>query len=368
MIKKWIAGGVIFIIIGFVIYGWGIGKSQLATTASNEVETITLQEKEMSETVIVPGNLMIFDEQVITYQSDKGEVEEILVKKGDKVKKGDDLIHYKNERLLNEKKQNQIQLELGYLEVNNIQKKHKSIDEKLGKDEDNEVLQSEHDDIKLQEQIKGLEINQLQIKKESIEQELANTTVKSSINGTVISISEGAFVSSEYPEQQPLLHIGSMENMIFKGKISEYDMLKIKKEQIAKITSDAIPNEYWEGEIFFISDLPEQYDSEDDYSGAYYTVEAKLDIEEIPLKPGFKMLMEVETDRKLAFTLPLTVVKREAETDYVYVVEEGVAIRKEVETGIATHEVIEITDGLIKNEEVILKPEEVTEGMEVTLQ
>ncbi|MFU0791099.1 MAG: hypothetical protein ACFWT6_14240 [Virgibacillus proomii] len=143
MIKKWIAGGVIFIIIGFIIYGLSIGKSQLANSSSNEVETIAIQEQEMSGTVIVPGELILSDEQVITYQSDKGEVGEILVKEGDQVKKGDDLIHYKNEKLLNDQKQNELQLELIYLELEHIQKKHKKIDKRLEKDKNNEELQEE---------------------------------------------------------------------------------------------------------------------------------------------------------------------------------------------------------------------------------
>lgn len=372
MTKKLIAAGAILIIIVFVIYGLSIGGNKNANTVSNGVETVTIQEEKISETVIVPGNSILSDEQIIPYQSDKGVVEELLVEEGDKVKTGDNLIHYKNESLLYEQKQNQLQLELGYLELDNIQTKHRDIDEKLEKDEDNEALQVEHDDIKLQEQMKNLEVRQLHIEKESLEQKLANTTVKSDIDGTVISISESSLSNHEQHEQQPLIHIGSMKSMIFRGEISENDTLKIKKDQTVRLSSDAIPNESWEGTISFISDLPKQSGqeqfAEEGYRGANYTVEAKIDSEEIPLKPGFRMLMEVETDSEVTYTLPLVAVERESETDYVYVVEDEVVVRKEVETGIATHEVIEIKEGLTKSDEVILNSEEVIEGMEVTLQ
>lgn len=368
MIKKWSAAGAIFIIISFVIYGLVIGGSNNTNTTLNGVETETLHKQEMSKTVIVPGNLILANEQIVPYQSDKGVVEEILLQEGDKVKNGDNLLRYKNESLLNKEKQNQLHLELGYLELDNIQKKHEKMDKELKKDENNEGLQAEHDDIKIQEQVKFLEIKQLQFEKNSIEQELANTTVKSDIDGTVIFISKNSLSSLEQHEQQPLMHIALMENMIFKGKISENDILKIKEGQIVKLSSDTIPNESWEGTISFISDIPEQYATEESYKGANYTVEAKISSNEVPLKPGFRMLMEVETDKEVTYTLPLSAVQRDSETDYVYVVENGVAIRKEIETGIATHEAIEIKDGLTENDEVILNTEEVIEGMEVSLQ
>lgn len=365
MKKKWFAAGAILIIIVFVIFGLSM-NSQRADSTVNEIETTTLQEQEMSENVIVPGSLKLSNEQIVYYQSEKGEVEEILVKEGDTVKKGDALIRYRSETLLNEQKQNQLQINMNYLEMESIQKKRREIDKKLEDDIDNEELQTAQDELEFQEQQKELEISQVLLEKDSIEQKLSDIDVKSTVDGTVVTVSEEALASSAQSDPQPMVRIGSMENMIVSGGISEYDTLKIKKDQSVKLTSDAMPEESWEGTISFISDLPEQSPSED--SGVSYVVEAKVDDEEIPLRPGFKMLMEVETDKKTVDALPLTAVKREAENDYVYVVEEGVAKRKEVNTGMVTDEYMEIKGGVEKEAEVILNTEEVTDGMEVVVQ
>lgn len=364
MKKKWFAAGALLIIIVFVIFGVSM-NSQRADSTVNEMEITTLQDQEISETVIVPGNLRLSDEQTVYYQSDKGEVEEVLVNEGDTVNKGDVLISYRSEALLNEQKQNQLLINRNYLELENIQKQRREIDKKLEEDENNEELQTAQDDLEFQEQQKELEISQVLLEKDSIEQKLSDIDVKSNVEGTVVTVSEETLASSAQSDPKPIVRIGSMENMIVSGEISEYDTLKIKKDQSVKLTSDAMPEESWEGTISFISDLPEQSRSED--SGVSYVVEAKLDDEEIPLRPGFKMLMEVETDKKTVAALPLTAVKREAENDYVYVVEEGVAKREKVETGIATDEYMEILSGLEKETEVILNPEDVTDGMEVAV-
>lgn len=364
MKKIWIAAGIIIIII--VLIGLNVW-SQSGDNSGEKVETASLQEENIEETVIVPGKLKLADEQTIYFQGDKGEVEDVLVEEGDKVEEGDELIRYKNGELSNEQRQNELQMNGDYLELENIREQHKEIDKELEKDKDNEQLQSEHDDIELQEKQKNLEIEQAQLEKESIEQEIADMTVESDIDGVVVAIDEEEFSGAEQAEPQPMMQIGSLDTMMVKGEISEYDTLKVSKDQSVKLTSDAVPDKTWEGKIRFISDLPEQSDMEEDDSGAKYAVEATVE-DKIPLKPGFEMLMEVETDKKKTDVLPLTAVAQDADTDYVYVLEGGAAKRKEVKTGTATNEVIEIKDGLDKKAEVILNPAGVSDGMEVDVQ
>src|SRR5690606_18757246 len=156
MKKKWLAAGGIVIIIAFVVFGL-ITNSQQSDGQANEMETISLKEQRISETIIVPGSLKFNEEQTVYYQSDKGEIKEILVKEGDTVKKGDILISYRSESLLNEQKQNQIQINMNYLELDNIRKKHDEMDRKLKEDKENADLQTAHDDLKFQEQKKELE-------------------------------------------------------------------------------------------------------------------------------------------------------------------------------------------------------------------
>ncbi len=350
-----------------VFIGLNVWK-QRGEHSAEGVETVSLKEETIEETVIVPGKLKLADEQVLYYQADKGEIDEVFVNEGDTVEKGTALLRYTNESLLNEKQQNELQERANQLELKSILKQHREIDKQLDKDKDNDQLQAEHDDIELREQQKRIEIEQTQLEKESIERQLANTKIQSDINGTVVSIDEDALAGSEQAEQHPVMQIGSLDALLVKGEISEYDTLKIRKDQPVKLTSDAVPDQEWKGKVSLISDLPKQSELDEEDSGARYAMEVTVDEDEINLKPGFEMLMEIETAKKKAQVLPLAAVAQDGDTDYVYVIEDGKANRKEVKLGTSTNEMIEIKDGLDKKAKVILNPAEVSDGMEVAAQ
>lgn len=361
MKKKWIIIGVSLIIV--VMIGLTVW-SERGSDSAEEVDIVALKKQTIENTIMVPGHLKLADKQTVYFQEEKGMVDEILVEEGDEVEKGDNLIRYKNQELINEKEQNQLQLEVAYAEIENIKKQHQKIDENLAENKDNEQLKTEHEDIAFQERQKNLEIEQLKLEIESIKKEIENMTVTSDINGTIVSIDEETAFRSEQSEQQPMIQIGSLDNMLVEGDISEYDMLKVEREQSVTLTSDAVPEKSWEGEISLISDLPKQSQSEEDNSGAIYAIEANVE-DDISLKPGFKILMDIEIDKKKVDVLPLLAVENDDDADYVYIVEDGLASRKKVTTGTTTNKVIEIEEGLEESAEVIANSEQAHDGQEV---
>jgi len=104
--KKWIAAGIIGLLI--LLIGINVWKSRATTTF--QVETTTLTEKAMKETVITPGTLTLDEEQFVYYQAEKGEIAEIFVEEGDKIAKGDELLQYDNKQLDLEERQNDLQI------------------------------------------------------------------------------------------------------------------------------------------------------------------------------------------------------------------------------------------------------------------
>lgn len=79
---------------------------------------------------MVPGTLKFSNEQYVFYEADKGTLEDIKVKEGDKVKKGTALVTYTNEQLSLEKEQNQLTSESNRLQIDQIQEKLKALDSK----------------------------------------------------------------------------------------------------------------------------------------------------------------------------------------------------------------------------------------------
>jgi len=175
-------------------------------------------------------------------------------------------------------------------------------------------------------------------------------------------------VASQIAEQ-PIIHIGSLNEFIVEGTISEYDALHISVDQEVLLTSDAAPDEKWKGKVNFIGDLPvdNNLGIETNDTSVLYPIRISIE-DEIKLKPGFKMLIEIVTKEAKVNTLPINAVQQEDDVNYVYIVEKGKAKRVEVKLGSVDSEKMEIVDGLDKKDKVILNPtDEIKNGTEVTV-
>ncbi|HEX6593422.1 MAG TPA: efflux RND transporter periplasmic adaptor subunit [Bacillota bacterium] len=367
MKKLWIGIGIVIVIIGFV----GINVWKQTAAGSVTVDTTTIKEKEIKETVMTPGTLKLANQQTIYFQPERGEIAEFFVKEGDSVKKGTKLFRYENNELTLEKKQNELQIKLLDLELDSVRKKQKNIDVQMKKNKDDEFLQEEYDQIKLQEKQLTIEREQADIQKEMINQQMNDLVVTSDIKGTVITLNKDVSPSSDSFEQQPLMRIGSLNKLVIEGLISEYDTLKIKEGQSVTVTSDALPDQSWAGTVNFISYVQEDEEAMEvsggESSGVQYPIEVVVE-DDLDIKPGFQMVLEIKIEQYEADVIPLTAIEQDGDDNFVYVIEDGVAKRTEVDVGTISDEDIEIKDGLTKQDKVIVNPSDhISDGMEVNV-
>lgn len=365
MKKIYIAAGILLLIILFV----GLNIWQKSNTNSYKVDATSVKEEEIAETVMTPGTLKLEEQQVIYEQQESGQIAEFYVKEGDQVKKGDKLIRYEDESISLEKQQVQLQIQSTRMELNHIKEQHKDIDKQLEKDEDNEMLKEEHDQISLQEKKLNLELEQALLQQKSIDQQLDDLLVKSEIDGTVITLNKTTDSKTDQLNQQPIMQIGTLGDLIVEGTISEYETLKIKEDQVVRLSSDVLPDKKWNGVVSQISYLPKESEENmmDSDNGVLYPITVKVD-EKLELKPGFQMLMEIEVSNQKSKTLPLTAVKQDGDKNYVYIVKDGKAKYTEVKAGTVSGDKIEIIDGLTKKDKVITDPnDEIHDGMDVNV-
>jgi len=362
--KIGIAIGVGVLIVG--LFGINIWKKASSENVTAEVTNII--EETVSEKVMTPGTLKLASEQTVYFAPENGKISKVLVEEGEDVKKGTPLLRYENKQLELEKKQNELQLQSSQLQLNNLRDQHRELDNQLEKDSKNEMLQSEHDQVWLQQQQTNLEIEQLQLQKQSIEQQIAELEVKSEMDGKVVSVNDVAGASSTQLEPQPLIQIGTLEQLMVEGIISEYDTLKVKQGQSVVLSSDVLPGESWKGKVSFVGYLPEEANSLGGETAVQYRIEVNVEDKNVHLKPGFQMVMEILTEERKTKTLPLSAVKQEGDTSYVFTVVDGKTEKKEVSVGLVSNESIEITDGLSEEDEVLLDPsDDVSAGMDVTV-
>ncbi|WP_440601748.1 efflux RND transporter periplasmic adaptor subunit [Bacillus safensis] len=362
MRKKIIIGSILIIVIGLFI-GFNIAKNQAKPVSTAAIKTVKLTPKEITSTVMTPGTLSFSEEQFIYEEEEKGKLKGIAVKEGEKVKAGTPLLTYENKELELEEQQQALVVESSTLKLEQLQNRLSELDEKKA----GANIKSERDQLQLELKAAELEQKQAEISQEKVKAQIEDLTVHSKIDGTVISIEQETGAGGP-EERQPIIHIGHEKKMIVRGLISEYDAIKIKKKQKVKVTSDVIRGKSWQGVVKKVGTVPVQTAVETTSSDqtVQYPVEVEIKGKKPEAKPGFKMIMEIQTDKRQAQTIPETAVKKETDGQYVYVVEKNELKKVKVVIGETSGHDLEVTKGVKAEDQIIAHPtDDMYDGMEV---
>lgn len=364
---------VIVAVIGINVY-----RAQSVSGKAVNVHVANIKEKKLRNTVMVPGTLKLADEQYVYFDAEKGEVERFHVTEGSRVQQGTSLVTYESDALDLEQEQNNLEKKSSQLQIDsvskhlsNLNKKQKELEKEMSKQEARDQIDTERTQLNLDLETAKIDLERNKLEAKSIAKKERNLDVASDINGTVLEVDKEA-VNNTSDVQKPLIHIGNTDEYLATGVLSEYDALKIKTGQAVKITSDVLPDKEWAGSVKQIDYLPQQQASAEAGNDAanQYPIEVKVDDQDITMiKPGFKLLLEIETSSKKASSLPIKAVVNEDGEKYVYVVKDKKAVRKEVKIGETTNKFIEIKSGVSSKDKVITNPtKNLTDGAEVTVQ
>src|SRR5579863_5688343 len=213
-----------------------------------------------------------------------------------------------------------------------------------------------------QEQIDALraQVNQAQGVLDYAQVQLDNTEIKAPVNGTVLerNVEKGEFVTTGFVGDKGakgyVVSLANLRDLQVELDINQNDFAKLGSKQPGVVTTDAYPDRKYEGAIAEISPEANRQKATvqvkvkilepDDYlrpemnaSVAFYS----------PDKPGAQ-----QTESKPLVTVPGAAVRDGA----VFVVVGGKALRKSVKTGGTTAQGVQVTDGLIGGEDVIVNP------------
>jgi HlyD family secretion protein len=371
--KTWIMISVISLVI--IMISVSVYREVFAKGPS--VETTAMKEEEISSLLMIPGTVKLEEEQIIYASPEKGELKELLVVEGQEVKKGTVVARLQNPQLDLEMEQNKLSIESANLKINQLDKqlkllkdKEKTLADQVGKEEAKKQLDPEYQQIEMEKKLANLELKQTNLQKEMIDKRLSELEINSTIDGVVLSVNNPDSSSLENSMAEPIVHIGKLDAMIATGLLSEYDTMKVNSGQKVILRSDAVPDQEWQGEIIKISLLPEQNQTalQSGSQAVQYPVTMKITGDSKALKPGFQIIMEIETDKKQANVLSIDALHDDGEQPYVLTVKDGKASKKNVKTGITSGAKIEILEGLSKEDEIIInEPDSIKDGMEVTV-
>lgn len=149
--------------------------------------------------------------------------------------------------------------------------------------------------------------------------------------------------------------------------IPEQDISGVKLGQTAEITGSAFPDKVYSGKVEKISDTAVQIQAGNLKQTA---VEVKVAIDESgdELKQGYTANVKLITSEQSIMTVvPYEAVNQDGGGEYVYILRDGRAYKRYVETGRELSEGLELKTAIAENEEIITAPELSGNGISVRL-
>jgi multidrug efflux pump subunit AcrA (membrane-fusion protein) len=177
--------------------------------------------------------------------------------------------------------------------------------------------------------------------------------VISPVDGIVgmVYLDQGAEVTPPSPSPSMgthLIRVINMDQVKAVVNVVEEDLGKINKGQKAKVKVDAYPDKTFSGNVSLISPVVNQLTRT-------ASVEITLPNPQHLLKPGMFTQVEISLGKKDDLVLiPAHSILQEGERKRVFVVANGKAISRNVETGISQNGWVEIKSGLSENDSLIV--------------
>ena len=347
----------IFIVITFsgaLYYFWKRDQKDpvVYTTKGLTNETITLS-------TIATGSI-IPDEEVSIRPNISGVIDEIFVEAGDKIKAGEKIARIKVipsinnlQTSLNEVRRAKIDLET----QEKIFKRQKDLFDK-GVISANDFDQSKnaYDQTR---QAYGSANEGYQIVKTGTAKgfnNVAQTIVKATVSGLILDIpvEEGVQViqSNNFNDGTEIASIADVSKMIFKGKIDESEVGKIKEGMPIKITIGALPDQEFDAELNYIS--PKGITEN---GAVQFDIEAKLTIpEDVQIRAGLSANASIILDKAenvLAMSESLLQYDKKTKKPFVEVaIGDQQFERRDVTLGISNGVTVEVKDGLSKDDKI----------------
>lgn len=150
--------------------------------------------------------------------------------------------------------------------------------------------------------------------------------------------------------------------------VGEADISEIKIGQTATLSGAAFGIGAFSGEVVAVSDSAYTV-------GTIASAETMVDVtiaisasDKEELRAGYSVEAEIAVgEQQSVYMLPYSVIGQDDNGEYVYVYQDGVALRRSVTTGVELYNKTEIVAGIDSNDKVITNPKSVVDGGRVRL-
>jgi HlyD family secretion protein len=382
---------IIISIVCIAVLAGTFGVINARKPKTKEVLAQAIDKKDLVQSISVSGNIEANDKFEINL-SPTQKITKVYFKEGDTVKKGDVLVkldttdlEYQIKKAIlnldilkigssNANKQATINLESAKSTYDHLKKKFDANQELFNNgyisqeeyDTSKKSLLDAENQIKLAEiqynssqlnnsdsdKKKQIELTQADI--ENLKKKIADSSIKSTVNGKVIklSVKEGQFPANT----NSLVQVCDLSVYKVKVEVSQYDAVLISTGQKAAIKVKGLDKKYT-GTITSISPVAE-ITMNGTNQESKVKVEISIDNPDTNIKVGYEVDAEITLKQKPStFAVGFEAIKTDSNNKkYVFVIENGVAKKRYVKTGLETDFDIEILEGLKQGEQYIPSP------------
>jgi len=158
------------------------------------------------------------------------------------------------------------------------------------------------------------------------------------------SVSKGGYVNSG----DTLVTLQSIDPLKVDFRVPETLLSNIRIGQKIRLTTDALPDRSFEGEIYAI-------DPQLDVNGRALKLRALVDNHDQILRPGLFARVGISAEnRDNAILIPEAAVVPQGNTRYVFRIEDGKAVRIDVKLGLRRSGEVEVTEGLAPGDVIVI--------------
>ena len=302
------------------------------------------------------GTLKAYEEVLVSAEVD-GIIKNILVDEGSVVKAGQLLAQINDTDYNLDRERTQAAMRQAQASLENARAEY-GRKEALFKDE--LITRQQFDDISTRVSLAEAELASVKATLAIAQERLARTKIYSPLNGAVKEkkLSAGDFVRNG----MPVFQVISTNPLKLSFTVAEKDVARLKKDQEISFTVDAFPDKTFTGKVSLLYPNVEE-------RTRTLQAEALVPNADRMLKPGYfaRVQIFIEASRD-AVVVPVTALLYDNATIRVFVVTAGKAEPRVVKIGNKYGEVVEITEGVQENEQVVVVGQNnLSEGVKVNV-
>lgn len=368
--KLLVFAGIAVVVVGLPMLA-KLGRGE----TGKQVETEAVAVRAVRSSILASGVLAYRDE--VELRSEViGKAQQVNVREGDSVRKGDVIIALDPEQYRAQVEQQQanvrmqeIAIERQQVLLSNLERqverqrelfKRGLLDQNAFEAAENELALARVD-LRTREEA----LAQARAALAQAKDNLDRTQIRSPIDGVVIMLDvepgEAVIAGTTNIPGTTLAIIADPSAVLAEVQVDETDIAAVTLGQKAAIFAAAFPDTALEAVVEHIAASAQQATGQQNLS---FQVKIRLlQPEQVALRPGMSCRAEIYTESsENALAVPLQAVLYEAaeegedEQPYLFVVEDGKAVKRKVKTGLSSDSHLEIVEGVEAGERVVIGP------------